>query len=78
MYADVLTKLGNRRCFSDQVPNIVTVCQRTNLPLALGIFDLDELKSINDAFGHPMGDRALARVATALCAQVRSGGAQER
>lgn len=72
MYVDELTHIGNRRYFFDQVPNLVTVCQRSGLPVSLAIFDLDGLKAINDGHGHPAGDRALTRVAAALRAQVRA------
>lgn len=72
LYVDELTKIGNRRYFFDQVPLLVSVCQRSNLPVSLAIIDLDGLKTINDALGHPMGDEALVRVAAAVRSQVRS------
>jgi diguanylate cyclase (GGDEF)-like protein len=42
-------------------------------PLALVIFDLDELKIVNDTQGHAAGDAALKCVASALRSTIRSG-----
>jgi diguanylate cyclase (GGDEF)-like protein len=46
---------------------------RLQLPLALLMFDLDGLKSINDRFGHAAGDAAIRAIVTALKATCRAG-----
>jgi diguanylate cyclase (GGDEF)-like protein len=56
---DFLTGLLNRRAFLE---NALTLCARQakgNKPITLMMFDLDHFKSINDRFGHAVGDDAL-------------------
>jgi diguanylate cyclase (GGDEF)-like protein len=45
---------------------------RSGRPFALILLDLDELKKINDRFGHLAGSRALCRVAEILRAHCRA------
>lgn len=71
-YLDSLTRVGNRRYFFDAVPPLMSLCARANVPLSLALFDLDNLKSINDASGHEAGDLALARVGEVLRRHSRS------
>jgi len=44
---------------------------RTFTPLSLVLLDLDHFKDINDRFGHPVGDQALANVGAALRSALR-------
>jgi diguanylate cyclase (GGDEF)-like protein len=60
---DGMTGLANRRHFLARAEAEWTRFQRYHRPLSLMVFDLDHLKSINDGFGHDVGDRALERVA---------------
>jgi len=56
---DHLTGLLNRRAFMD---NALTLCKqqaKRGEPVALLMFDLDHFKSINDRFGHSIGDDVL-------------------
>jgi diguanylate cyclase len=67
---DSLTRLSNRRAFDDRLAAVY------NNPLALPITalvlaDIDNFKKINDNFGHPVGDKILATVASVIRATVR-------
>ncbi|MFL5950738.1 MAG: diguanylate cyclase domain-containing protein [Gaiellaceae bacterium] len=70
---DPLTNLLNRRSFVQRLDAEVARSRRYERPLALVIFDMDELKTVNDTQGHAAGDAALERVADALRAMIRSG-----
>jgi len=68
---DGLTPLLNRRAFLREVGRIRAFCQRYGAPASLVYFDVDELKSINDRFGHAAGDAVLQAVADRLSGNVR-------
>jgi diguanylate cyclase (GGDEF)-like protein len=70
---DPLTNLLNRRSFVEHLDAEVARSQRYNRPLALVMFDLDGLKTVNDTQGHAAGDEVLQRVADALRATIRTG-----
>lgn len=68
---DALTPLLNRRALLRELGRIRTFAQRYGSPASLVYFDLDDLKSVNDRFGHAAGDAALTAVADRLVANVR-------
>jgi diguanylate cyclase (GGDEF)-like protein len=63
---DDLTGLANRRRFSSTLQAELDRAERFGTPLALLMADLDNLKEINDRFGHAGGDEALKAFARAL------------
>jgi diguanylate cyclase (GGDEF)-like protein len=64
--ADPLTGLSNRRSFDRELAHADAWVRRSGGPLALLTVDLDHFKSINDTWGHAVGDIALQTVATAM------------
>jgi diguanylate cyclase (GGDEF)-like protein len=69
---DPLTGLANHRQMVAVLDAEVRRSQRTGRPFALLVLDLDDLKSINDRYGHLVGSRALCRLATTLQGAVRA------
>ena len=69
---DPLTGLANRRSFNDAFTNEVRRARRYNLPLALIMADVDKLKSVNDRYGHVVGDTLLIAAAQALRNAIRA------
>jgi diguanylate cyclase (GGDEF)-like protein len=63
---DELTGLYNRRCLYDIYPKLWSEAQRQDSSLSLILIDLDHFKTINDRFGHLVGDRVLTHVAALL------------
>lgn len=68
---DPLTGLLNRRAFVEQQNLCWERWKRQQRAFAAICLDIDHFKTINDEFGHDMGDRVLIQVATALQNQVR-------
>jgi diguanylate cyclase (GGDEF)-like protein len=69
--ADPLTGCANRRHFMERAQSLFALGRRTT-PVSLAIIDLDHFKSINDAYGHPVGDQVLQAVGQMILAQVRA------
>lgn len=63
---DVLTGLYNRRGFLTYADHLLKLSDRTQRGLILIYADLDNMKRINDVFGHEQGDRALISIAGVL------------
>lgn len=63
---DSLTGLYNRRGFFEFAEKHLQIANRRNFSLHLLYMDLDNMKDINDRFGHKMGDRALIETADIL------------
>ncbi len=60
---DELTGLSNRRGFEMLGERLLAAARRLGLPLTVVYADLDNMKAINDRFGHEAGDRALKETA---------------
>jgi diguanylate cyclase (GGDEF)-like protein len=63
---DELTGLFNRRGFFALAEQQVKIEKRQNRSLLLILGDIDNLKQINDTFGHAEGDAAIKRIANIL------------
>ncbi len=63
---DPLTGLLNHRAFHKKLEEETERAGRDGTFLAVAMLDLDHFKFFNDAYGHPVGDDALRRVADAL------------
>lgn len=70
-YHDGLTGLVARDFFSQMVNTALVKAQRQQQRFAILMFDLDHFKSINDTFGHEIGDRLLQQVADRLTGLLR-------
>lgn len=68
---DALTPLLNRRALIRELGRIRTFAQRYGSPASLVYFDMDDLKGVNDRFGHAAGDAAIRAVAERLLANLR-------
>ncbi|GEM_PF-2761579 len=71
-YYDSLTKMPNRILFKDNLKRAFAHCQRNPQYLfAVLYLDVDQFKTINDSFGHEVGDHLLAEFALRLKASLR-------
>ncbi len=69
---DALTGLLNRRKFRELAAEEMERSRRYGRPLSLLALDLDHFKTVNDRYGHPVGDGVLRHVAGIIAAGVRS------
>ncbi|HEY0158736.1 MAG TPA: EAL domain-containing protein [Thermoanaerobaculia bacterium] len=72
-YHDALTQLPNRTLFLDRLHVALGQARRDQTCLAVLFLDLDNMKAINDTFGHATGDHVLQAVAKRLTDSVRDG-----
>ena len=72
-FHDPLTGLANRALFYDRLEHALDLHQRDLRPVSVVFVDLDDFKSVNDAFGHDAGDVVLTEVARRLLDVVRTG-----
>lgn len=68
---DPLTGLYNRRYVDQHLNRLFTSARDTDGHLTLLMFDIDRFKSVNDRFGHEIGDLALRNFADRLKANLR-------
>ena len=68
---DALTGIPNRRCFERTLNERLRADGATGQPLTVAMIDVDRFKSVNDTYGHLVGDRVLKTVAAIIAANVR-------
>ncbi len=68
---DPLTGLYNRRFCKDYARKLMAMARRKNTPLGFIMLDLDHFKSINDVYGHEVGDRILQQFAKTVTQSMR-------
>jgi diguanylate cyclase (GGDEF)-like protein len=70
-FHDPLTRLPNRRLFHRRLERLVERASRSKNYFAVLFVDLDRFKSVNDRFGHTLGDKILISAARRLVDAVR-------
>ena len=69
---DPVTDLANRTLFTERLGHALARRERVAAPMAVLFLDLDDFKSVNDRFGHGVGDELLQAVGKSLQGLVRS------
>ncbi len=69
---DMLTGIANRRCAMSYLSTALDSAKDTQSTLAVMIIDLDHFKSINDTYGHLVGDACLKSAAQSISSSLRS------
>jgi diguanylate cyclase (GGDEF)-like protein len=69
---DPLTRLANRTRLLDRLQYALAHAKRTRALVGLLYCDIDGFKTVNDTFGHSIGDLVLSRIGDRLASLVRS------
>lgn len=72
MVRDSLTRLFNHGVTVDRLIQALALAQRQKSPLCVAMLDLDNFKSVNDAYGHPTGDKVLITLSQLLQQRLRN------
>jgi PAS domain S-box-containing protein len=75
---DALTNLPNRVLLADRLQQALVQAQRRGERVAVAYLDLDGFKSVNDRYGHDVGDQLLRALATAMKDCLREGDTLSR
>jgi diguanylate cyclase (GGDEF)-like protein/putative nucleotidyltransferase with HDIG domain len=70
-FTDPLTELPNLRYFSTFFEEELKRARRLGYPVTILMLDLEKFKSVNDQYGHKIGDRVLVEVARIITQQLR-------
>lgn len=63
---DFLTRVGNVRALSQKKAELLPAIEQKTADFAVGVFDIDRLKQINDSYGHEQGDVIIQAAADVL------------
>lgn len=63
---DHLTGAFNKRYLTERLDQEFAAAERRNRPLSLVVLDLDHFKTVNDTYGHDVGDQVLRQVAETI------------
>ena len=69
---DVLTGVPNRRTFVEAAEREIARAKRYGSPLSMLFMDIDHFKTVNDSFGHLVGDKVLINIGRVLLDKLRN------
>ncbi len=70
---DELTGAYNRKFLHDELERQVAEYERNNIDFSLAILDIDKFKSVNDTYGHDVGDNVLSTFSSLVLTYKRKG-----
>lgn len=73
LFVDELTGAYNRKYMNEALGKLLSESCRTGVGFSLALLDLDHFKSINDTYGHLIGDQVLSHFTLFMKEQLRMG-----
>jgi len=68
---DYLTQATTRFKLEEEAERWIIFCRRQDIPLSMVFVDIDDLKPINDKYGHAAGDKVLSEIVVRMSANLR-------
>ena len=68
---DDLTGLHNRKAYNTRITELLELYHRYGTTFSMMMFDIDHFKSVNDTYGHSMGDEVLKQLGTLVRGHIR-------
>ncbi|MCR4771120.1 MAG: GGDEF domain-containing protein [Oscillospiraceae bacterium] len=66
-HRDALTGIRNRTAYEEEVARLDRQAEISNKPFGFAVIDLNDLKRINDTYGHEQGNLAIKRCCRLIC-----------
>lgn len=70
-YIDELTRLYNRKAYNERIDELVSLKKRYKTPFSMIMYDIDNFKSVNDTYGHKVGDIVLIKMSKLIKSLLR-------
>lgn len=70
-FTDHLTQVSNRAYFYKMAQTWIEICTQNNFPLSLIFIDVNDMKKLNDTYGHQIGDKVLQQVSEKIKQRIR-------
>jgi len=70
-YMDELTHAYNRKAFNEKLTENMVFFKRYRRAFCIALFDIDDFKSVNDSYGHDMGDKVLVELSSHIHSTIR-------
>lgn len=71
-YQDLMTGVKNRTCYLEAVASLNAENKLDTLPYSVVVFDVNDLKTVNDTLGHEFGDKIIMEASKLICATFKS------
>jgi diguanylate cyclase (GGDEF)-like protein len=76
--SDPLTGMPNRRHLESRFSELLSMARKNGLPMSIALLDVDHFKSVNDQYGHFIGDAVLKEIAMRLTSALEAEMAAAR
>lgn len=70
-YIDELTKLHNRKAYNERMEELLSLKKRNKTSFSMIMYDIDNFKSVNDTYGHRVGDTVLIQMSALVKSYIR-------